>query len=153
MNETAIYSQDAEKALVGSVLIHQESFAELAVEAEDFYLTQNRLIWRAFQRLYRAKKAIDYLTVQDNLSIDGSLVQAGGPDYLIQLVNETISSLHVQDYAVIVRDRAERRRMVRIASEMATRAYDLDSDLDAAQGHWVEQIFTTRRRGQGACHI
>jgi replicative DNA helicase len=153
MSEIAIYSTDAEQAVIGSVLIHPESFPELAIEADEFYLAQNRLIWEAFRRLDDGHKAIDYLTVQEQLKSEGKLDEVGGPAYLMHLINATISSRHVQDYAEIVRDRANRRGMLRLAAKMAASAHDLDCDLPAAQGRFIDQLFKSQRIGKGARHI
>lgn len=150
MSEMALYSNIAEKALIGSVLINPPSFAELAIEADAFYLAQNRFIWEAFTRLDQRNKAIDYLTVQEQLKADGKLGEAGGVDYLMAVINATVSSLHFQDYAEIVRDRANRRSLLKLAGRMATSAHDLECDLAAAQGQFIDQLFKSQRIGEGA---
>jgi len=59
-----IRSIEAEKAVLGAVLINQEIFKELDLQAIDFYLVEHQKIWQAFQDLTVEGRTIDVLSVQ-----------------------------------------------------------------------------------------
>ncbi len=120
------YSQQAEEAVLGAVLINPESYSEIAeiLDADNFYIIRNRWIWEVFTRLFDQRSPIDLLTVSEELDKRSQLAEAGGQAYLISLINQTPSSLNADAYARIVADNSVRRRMLNAANEMAKLAFD-----------------------------
>src|SRR5262249_54920212 len=90
------YSQEAEEAVIGAVLINPEAFLAVAsfLNAEDFYILRHSYIWEALHRLSDRNESIDYLTLQDELRAQTRLAEIGGPAYLTQLINSTPTSVH-----------------------------------------------------------
>ncbi len=56
----ALYSAEAEQAVLGSVLINAEAYFELAafLRPEDFYLVKHRWIWDAFVHLHDQRQSV-----------------------------------------------------------------------------------------------
>ena len=121
------HNPDAERALLGSVLINPQVCNEIDLPAEAFYLHRHQFIWRAFQRLKDAGRAIDHLTVCEALESAGKLAEVGG-DYLIALLNDVPTSLNADDYAAIVREQHTRRLLLNAANEIARLAYAQEQD-------------------------
>jgi replicative DNA helicase len=117
------HNSDAERALLGSVLINPQVHDEIDLPAEAFYLHRHQFIWRAFQRLKDAGRAIDYLTVCETLENAGQLEEIGGGGYLVALLNDVPTSLNADDYAAIVREHHTRRLLLNAANEIARLAY------------------------------
>ncbi len=138
-----IRSIEAEKAVLGAVLINQEIFKELDLQAIDFYLVEHQKIWQAFQDLTIEGRTIDILSVNEKIN----------DPLLIQLVADVPSSLHAETYAEIVRDKARRREIVRLASEMAKAAYNQNDNIDKKIPEFMTKLVTEAKTARGAQHI
>ncbi len=115
------HSRQAEEAVLGAVLIDQESYFDVAqfLQPDDFYIVRNRWIWEAFTRLHERRPPIDYLTVCEDLEQQNQLAEVGGQAYLMTLINQTPSSLHAEAYGHIVEETSLRRRMLQAANDLA----------------------------------
>lgn len=117
------HNREAEEALLGSVLINPEVFAEVSLPAEAFYIHRHQFIWQAYRRLKDKSRAIDMLTVSEELDDMGRLDDIGGPAFLVALLNQVPTTLNAGDYAEIVREHHARRLLLSAANEMAKLAY------------------------------
>lgn len=125
------HNREAEKAVIGSVLINPEAFYEIAsfLRAEDFYIHQHKQIWEAFTRLHEYHIPIDLLTLSEELN---SVEQPEdiSAAYLTTLVNQVPSSLNAKSYGRIVKGHSIRRRMIIAANTIASLAYNAKEDID-----------------------
>lgn len=123
------HSIDAEKSLLGAVLIDDEVLADVSEHArpEDFYDKTHGLIFAAMMRLYEKHKPIDLLTVTEELKKKGDLETAGGSSYLTELTNYVPTSAHAESYAEIVAQKAVRRRLIKVSGDISEFGYDEDS--------------------------
>ena len=118
------HSAEAERATLGAVLINPEALQQVAwLKAEHFYIHRHQFVWLAMVALDSQGKAIDILTVYEELERMGKtdVVEAA---YLTGLVSDVPTSLNVEYYAGIVLDRAQRRADLEIAKEIAKGVYD-----------------------------
>ena len=62
-------SEEAEKALLGSLLLRPQSFPEIMdmVDEESFYSRKNADVFRAISELFRRGEAIDAVTVAEEI--------------------------------------------------------------------------------------
>src|SRR6266496_6272985 len=99
------HAEDAEKSILGSVLIDKDAIVEIAVilRPEMFYNDNNGKIFEAMITLYENRDPIDVLTVSDWLKKNKLLDRVGGRAYLSELSNEVPVASHVPKYAQIVR--------------------------------------------------
>ena len=153
--KTPPHSAEAEQSLLGGLLLDGEAWDRVAdrVDAGDFYRPGHRLIFRVVGELAEANEPVDSVTVRDALSSRGLLEKAGGPAYLVELVESTPGSSNVAAYAGIVRERATLRRLIAAGNGMAEAAFepegrDSETLLDQAE----QEVFAIRdgRRGEGA---
>ena len=102
--QNAPYSQEAEEALLGALLLNPQSFLNIAsfLTVEDFFLVRHAQIWRALERLHERGERMDYVTISDELRALGVFDEIGGQAYLTQLVNNTPSSVHAEVYGRLV---------------------------------------------------
>ena len=140
-----IYSDEAEQAVLGAVLINQDVFKTLDLDADDFYVIRHREIWRAFQELALSGSLIDVLTVGEKLGEEN----AG----LLKFVTHVPSSMHAEYYADIVREKSRRRDIVNLASEMVKSAYKQESNLDDDIPEYMTRLVSSARMDAGAGHI
>lgn len=120
------YSEEAEKAALGAMMINPDSFHTIAqiVKADDFFLLRHRYIWDAITRIALREESIDYLTVTEQLRVDNRLQDIGGPAYLTQLSNAAPDSTHGKTYAQLVAWSAGRRRLMAVSDEIKALAMD-----------------------------
>lgn len=135
-----LYSQDAEIAVLGSVLIDPDVISTLEVRGHEFYSQRNRTIWQAVIELYREAVPVDILTVSERLETRGKLAEIGGSGYLMQVIANTPTSVHVHAYAEIVKDKHRRRSLLALANKIATTAYDEKADLNRAAPEFIQAL-------------
>ena len=141
-------NREAEEALIGSVLINQEVFLEVAsfLDPEDFSILRNRWIWEAFRQLNETRTPFDLVTISEVLASHGHLEEAGGIPYLMGLANQVPSSLHAEAYGRIVEDNATRRRMLAAANDIAKLAYRQDQSIDTVVDEAEKAIFNVNEK-------
>ena len=148
-----IFSVEAEKSVIGSVLINPEVYKTLDLQPADFYQQKHQQLWAAFQDIIAAGKSIDLITVCDNLAGKKLLDPVGGQSYVMDLISVTPSSVNCEDYAGIVRSKAQRRELLGLATEMAKSAYDQDNNLETEIPSFLTRLVAGARVAAGAEHI
>lgn len=130
--QLAPYSQEAEEALLGSILVNPEEFLPISLflKAEDFYILRHSYIWEAYARINKRGDPIDYVTVQDELRALNHLDDIGGAAYLIHLTNSTPTSVYAEIYARLIQRAAIRRRLLIAADEIKALAMDEQLDIE-----------------------
>jgi len=146
--EAAPYSQEAEEAVLGSVLINPEVFFDVApfLPPGDFYLHRNRWIWEAFLRLQDQRQPIDILTVSEDLERQGKLSEVGGEAYLTALIAGVPTSLHAEAYGRLVEQAATRRRLLAAAGQVARLAHRSELPVEEAVEDAEKAIFAVGER-------
>ncbi|MDB5162436.1 MAG: Replicative helicase [Candidatus Saccharibacteria bacterium] len=120
---------DAEKSLLGAVLIDEETLADITehVTLKDFYEKRHSIIYDAMMRLYEKRKPVDLLTLTDELKRKKELENVGGSAYLTELTNYVPTSAHAESYAEIVAQKAVRRRLIKASGEISEMGFNEDS--------------------------
>lgn len=117
---------DAEKSLLGAVLIDEETLADISehVTAKDFYEKRHSIIYAGMMRLYEKHKPVDLLTLTDELKRKKDLDDVGGSAYLTELTNYVPTAAHAEAYAELVAQKAVRRRLIKASGEISELGYD-----------------------------
>jgi replicative DNA helicase len=122
---TPPHSVEAEQAVIGGLLLDTQAWDQVgdSVGADDFYRPDHRLIFEAIAELVAESKAIDVVTVSEQLARRGKLQDAGGLAYLGTLARDTPTAANARAYAQIVRERALLRSLVSAGTAIATSVY------------------------------
>lgn len=135
---------EAEQGVLGSLLSGGAAAFDHAVEVlgeADFYRHEHRLVFAAVAALVRRTQAIDVVTVFEQLQAAGKAEEAGGLSYLNELVVSVASASNVRSYALIVRERSQRRRLVALADELAGAAFNLSGgDVVALADRYAQRL-------------
>lgn len=125
------HSTEAEKALLGSLLMRGEAMHDIIdiVNSESFYSNQHRYIWSTILELHTKGSPIDLLTVSARLKEKEQLEQSGGMTYLTEIINSVPSSTNAGHYAQIVEKKHGMRELLRVSEQISGLGYDEDSDL------------------------
>lgn len=125
------HSEDAEKAVLGSILQDGSSIMDMCRHAmlseASFYIPKHRKIWVAMEGLYAKARPIDSLTVTDRLRDNGDLESIGGALELNRLVDATPTTAHAAYYIGIVRDKHILRGVIEAAREIESESYDAEA--------------------------
>jgi len=148
IEKTLPHSPEAEKAVLGSILIEPSAFERAAdlCEERHFYTKANRLVWRAMAELTKRGEAVDTVTVTDELRKQGTLAEAGGTGVLAELVNAVATAAHVEHYARLVAEKAVIRELIRSSTEIVEKAYSADSESAALLEEAESKIFAISQR-------
>jgi replicative DNA helicase len=117
---------DAEKSLLGAVLIDEETLADISehVTTKDFYEKRHAIIYSGMMSLYEKHKPVDLLTLTDELKRKKDLDKVGGSTYLTELTNYVPTSAHAEAYAELVAQKAVRRRLIKASGEISELGYN-----------------------------
>jgi replicative DNA helicase len=123
---------DAEKAVLGAMLISEDAVGDVieVLDSSFFYEIANQRIFDAIVKLYSSRRNVDTITLSDQLTADGVLESVGGVSYLTELVDLVPTAANVLHYAAIVKDKGIKRKLIRSATEIVTRSYDPDAQVD-----------------------
>ncbi len=123
---SAPWSQEAEQAVLGAMLLDQDAALRAAELVEDwmFYREAHRRLFRAMLALTEQRTVIDHITLRDELLRRGELDMAGGLEYLAELVDAVPTAANIEFHSKIVRDKAILRRLIETSTSIITEAYD-----------------------------
>ncbi len=138
---------EAEKSLLGSVLLSDESFPDVyeKIKIGDFYDKNHNLIYEAMIDLYNSSRPIDLQTVRAELSNKKTLKNIGGAKYLAELTNFVPTAAHAVAYAGIVAECAARRDIIKTGTEIIENAYNSKNNVDDLLGNAEKQLIETSR--------
>lgn len=125
-NKLPPHDLEAEKAVLGSILIDSDAFLNCDLMPDDFYAEQNKWIFQAILNLYNGGSGINQITVAHELSRVQKLDDSGGSAYLSNLIYNTPTSLHAEYYSKIVKKCADNRRLISAAHKIAAIGYKND---------------------------
>ena len=137
---------EAEEAVLGSLLIDGDSLTRVAsiLTPEDFYRERNRLCYAAAVALSERHVAIDQITLAGELQRNETLEAAGGMAYLSHLVSITPTSIHAEDYALLISQNSVMRRLIQAASRISELGYGGTDDVDATIRKAEDALFAVR---------
>jgi replicative DNA helicase len=132
-------ADDAEKSVLGAVLLRPDALqaAQDALRGDFFRLARHRYVWDAIMAVAAAGRAVDFVTVREELANSRRLEDVGGVAELTRLVDGLTKATNVTHYAGLVRD-AYRLRMVQEAAwvmcrQASTEAAPVDAILVQAE--------------------
>lgn len=123
---------DLEEVVLGAVMLEKNAIVEVMdiLKPESFYKEEHQKIFQAIIDLSSNDKAIDILTVTEELRKRKQLEEVGGPLYITQLTTRVASAAHVDFHARIIAQKFIQRELIRVASEIQNRAFDDSIDVN-----------------------
>jgi replicative DNA helicase len=135
---------DAEKTILGAILLDNAAHAEAAerLEAEDFSLDSHRRIFHRMSELMDAQRAVDIVTLANELAKYKEVESIGGVAYLAGLTEGLPRRPVIEEYIRIVKDKSLLRKLMAICSVAIARAADQSESaievLDRAEAQLLE---------------
>ncbi|GAB4159923.1 MAG: replicative DNA helicase [Planctomycetaceae bacterium] len=146
------HSEDAEKSVLGSILIDpcELVFDDVAaiISPDDFYVPRHQTIYRAICELIADNVPVDAVTLGESLEHDDQLEEIGGYLYLEELVKFVPHSAHAEYYAKIVHEKADVRRALRKAQHFTRAAYERQNEPEQLQADFPEFFSGSQRENR-----
>ncbi|HTJ28869.1 MAG TPA: DnaB-like helicase N-terminal domain-containing protein, partial [Acidobacteriaceae bacterium] len=117
---------DAEKTILGAILLDSQALseAEERLVADDFSLDSHRRIYMRMQELGNEGRAVDLVTLANELSKYKEVEAVGGVAYLASLTEGLPRRPVIEEYIRIVKDKSLLRQLMLICSAAIARAAD-----------------------------
>ena len=120
----ALQSHELEQALLGCILYENTAFVDVdgLVQPADFAEPFHGRLFRRIGDLIRMGGLAEPITLASDFAIDPAFRDLRGVRYLADLVEKAPPSNRAPDYAKGIRELALRRQVIKISTEIATRA-------------------------------
>lgn len=124
---------EIEIAVLGALMINSDAIFEIndKLKSEHFYKEAHQYIYSAISELSAKNKAVDLLTVINQLRANNLLEFVGGPSYVASLTNRVASSANIEYHVEIILACYIRRQVIKATSEIIKKAYENGEELDS----------------------
>ena len=125
-------SMDAEMAVLGSMLLDRDAISH-AIEilnASHFYKDAHKKIYSAIIKLHDENKAVDLITLIEELKATNSLDEVGGPAYITGLASSVPTAANLVHYAKIVKEKMVLRSLINAGTQIVSECYDMADNVD-----------------------
>lgn len=152
IRKTQPNSVESEQAVLASMLMSRDAVVIVAdmLTKDDFYQVQYGVIFEAMVELYHEGTGIDLITLTERLKEKGVPENVYGIETMQELASVVATSANVKQYAEIVKDRANMRRLIKLAESTANDCYALKDSANDLLGNIENQILEmTQNNGNG----
>lgn len=137
------HSLEAERTVLGAILIENESFhhASEILKQEDFYRLAHRKIFARMESLSTRGQGIDLVTLKEELARAGDLESTGGLAYLTSLVDGVPRASNVPYYSRIVKEKSVLRSLISSANRIIQSCLEEPEDTQTVLDQAEQSIF------------
>ncbi len=123
---------EAEKSVLAACMLNKEAVEDLAARLtpQSFFRPAHQHIFTSMIDMYTRHIDIDAISLAENLRAAGTLETAGGPNYLLELANNTFALTNWRTHADIVKRTEVLRDLIRASNEISALAYNPPDDLN-----------------------
>ena len=146
LSRQAPYSIEAEQAVLGSMLIEPKCIPGVIerLKPDDFYVEADRLIYDTIHQMFLNGRAIDPVTVLDEMKALG-YKEAANRDFFLQLIDTTPTAANVEEYADIIRSKSMLRELQTVSSEIIDLTRSEEEDADTVADLAEQKIYAVRQ--------
>ncbi len=142
---------DAEKSLLGALLMDKDSFTRIAdiTSPGDFYQHSHQVIFEAVLRMTERQEPVDLLSLSNKLKEMGELENIGGISYLTSLAGSVPTSAHIANYANIVKRKKMLRDLIDAAHHIIGLGYREEDDVETLLDEAERKLFSVSQKSMG----
>ena len=139
---------EAEAAVLGAILLEQDAMSIVLdiLDGTAFYREANRKIFNAMIALYDRNEPTDMITLSEELEKRGELASVGGSFYLAGLVESVSTAANVEYHARIVHEKSQGRKLINVATQIASRAYESSENTADLLDEAEQMVFSLSQR-------
>jgi len=144
-------SIDAERALLGSMMLYQESVrcaSDNGLQEDDFFFEPNRKIFATIMEITEDKKLVELTGVITRLNDTGQITQVGGIDYLMSLADVATAPVNSSHYVELIREKSLLRKLLEVTSNISKDVYNKSYDIDEVFADAESKIHELTRNRQ-----
>lgn len=123
---------EAEKSVLGACFLSKYALEKSceALSAEAFYYDANSKIFLCLQKLLEEHTPVDLTTVTTELKEKNILKEAGGVEYLTEIINFVPTAANIDYYIKKVEETAILRSLIETATDIATTGYNTEESVN-----------------------
>ncbi|TQR20038.1 replicative DNA helicase [Psychrobacillus vulpis] len=127
------HNQEAEQSVIGAIFLEPQALITAAeiIMPEDFYRVAHQKIFQTMLRLSDQGKAIDVVTITEELSAKKELEDVGGISYISEIANAVPTAANIGHYAKIVEEKSVLRRLIRVATTIVEDGFTREDEVEA----------------------
>ncbi|MDR3582541.1 MAG: replicative DNA helicase [Candidatus Pacebacteria bacterium] len=117
---------DAERSVLGAMLLDNRAIDEVASiirRADDFYRDAHQVVYRAIRDMHDEGKAVDAVTLADELTLRGQYKQIGGDNLLTEIANSVPHAANARHHADILKQKSVTRRLIQSCTDIIDKGY------------------------------
>lgn len=139
---------ELEEAVLGAIMIEKDAYSLISeiLKPECFYKIAHQKIFEAIVSLAMHQEPVDMHTVTEQLRKNGTIDDVGGPYYITLLTAKVSSAAHLEYHARIIVQKYLARELIRISTEIQTKAFDDKSDVDDLMQEAEGMLFEVSQR-------
>ncbi len=137
MSKKLPYDNEAEKSVLGSILLDPSRFKLITLSSEDFYIEQHKVLFNALTDMYINNSVIDTITIRNYLKDNNLLERMGGENYILALQDSIIVPSHVKHYQNILLEKSKLRKEISILNDGLNKSYNLESCADDVMSRMI----------------
>lgn len=126
LERTLPQSIEAEMCVLGAMILDNEvvSLVVPILNKQSFYKTAHQELFQIIIDLYDKGIPIDLVILREELKKRSLLEKIGGEEYLLELESAVPTIGNVEFYANVVREKAVKRHLIEVASNIQKQAFD-----------------------------
>lgn len=134
---------DLEEAVLGALMLEKDALSTVIdiLKPEVFYKDSHQKIFEAIHILFQKSSPVDILTVTAQLRQEGTLEIIGGAYYITELTNRVASAANIEYHARIISQKFIQRELIRISTEIISKAYEDTTDIFDLLDHAEKNLF------------
>jgi len=146
---------EAEMAVLGSMLMDEDAISSATelLDKGSFYKDTHKKIFEAISNLYNANKAVDLITLTDELKRNETLDEIGGASFLTALVNSVPTAANISHYVSIVKEKYILRTLINNATKIVSLCYESEGNVDEVVDSAEKFIFEVSDRKQHGSYV
>ena len=134
---------EAEKAILSALLIDNVAIHTVleVVSPDDFYHPAHQQMYKTMLALQEDNSPVDLHTLADALNVAKKLDRVGGLVALSEIADYEATAANVVHHARIVRDKAVKRRLIQVATEIVEQGFEEIENADKLLDEAGSRIF------------
>ncbi|MEE1312256.1 MAG: replicative DNA helicase [Lachnospiraceae bacterium] len=144
-------SPEAEKSVIGSMLMDRDAIIEVAdvLVKEDFYQNTNGILFEAMVDLYKEGKPVDLITLQNKLKEKQVPESVQSLEYIRELVETVPTSANAKQYAGIVKEKSVLRKLIKVTEKITADCYLGKDDFSSILEETEKDVFHLLQNASG----
>jgi len=146
---------EAEMAVLGSLLMDEDAISVSAesLTSNSFYKDTHKKIFETIIGLYNANRAVDIITLTDELKRKGILEEIGGVSFLTSLANSVPTAANISHYVKIVKEKNILRSLINNATKIVSLCYGSQNNIDQVVDTAEQLVFEVSDKRHGSGYI